>query len=85
VADTAHQHGSSPVPVEHERPEDWGWHHEWRRSTPVIGWLMTISILLLIMGNHVGNVENYWLIGTAAFMAVLLVRDRIRRKNAWRA
>jgi len=37
------------------------------------------------MGNHVGNVENYWLIGTAAFMAVLLVRDRIRRKNAWRA
>lgn len=85
MADTAHQQGSGAVSVDHERPEDWGWHHEWRRSTPVIGWVMTISILLLIFGNHRGNVENYWLLAVAAFMAFLLIRDRIRRRNAWRA
>lgn len=85
MADIAHQHGSAPVPVEHERPEDWGWHHEWRLAAPAVGWIATIALLLLIFGNHTGNVENYFLIGVAAFMALLLVLDRVRRKNAWRA
>ncbi len=70
--------------VEHERPEDWGWHHEWRRSTSVIGWMMTIAMALLVFGNHRGNVERWWLLGVAAVMAALLIRDRVRRKNAWR-
>ncbi|MBA3524785.1 MAG: DUF2631 domain-containing protein [Geodermatophilaceae bacterium] len=67
-----------------ERPEDWGWHHEWRRSTPVIGWLFVIALLLLIVGNHEGNVENLYLIGAAAVMAFMLIRSRIARRNAWR-
>lgn len=75
----------SPGAVEHERPEDWGWHHEWRRSAPVIGWIMTISMVLLVFGNHRGNVETLWLLGLAALMATMLIRDRIKRKNAWRA
>lgn len=71
--------------VPHERPEDWGWHHEWRRSGPVIGWFMTIALALLVFGNHRGNVERYWVLGLALVMAAMLVRDRIKRKNAWRA
>lgn len=96
AGDTGHAagvagHGSSVAahpdntPVERERPEDWGWHHEWRRSTPVIGWVMTISMVLLVFGNHQGMVETWWLLVIAAAMAALLIRDRIKRKNAWRA
>lgn len=84
-ATAPHPPGGSLEPVAHERPEDWGWHHEWRRSTPVLGWLMTIAMVLLVFGNHTGNIENYWLLVLAALMALLLVRDRIKRKNAWRA
>ncbi|MGY1617624.1 DUF2631 domain-containing protein [Geodermatophilus sp. SYSU D00691] len=72
-------------PVEHERPEDWGWHGEmgkWGRRT---WWLAAVFILALLIGNHEGNVENVWLIGTAALMVLVFLLDRVRRKNAWRA
>lgn len=78
-------HSVATAVVEHERPEDWGWHHEWRRSTAVIGWVMTISMALLVFGNHEGNIERWWVLALAAVMAALLIRDRIKRKNAWRA
>lgn len=69
---------------EHERPEDWGWHHEWR-SAPIVGWSMTVVMVLLVFGNHQGHVEDLWLLGLAAGMATLLIRDRVRRRKAWRA
>ena len=72
-------------PIERERPEDWGWHHEWKRSTPIIGWVMTIAMVLLVFGNHQGNIENLWLLGLAALMAFALIRMHINRRNAWRA
>ncbi len=76
--------GHPAIAEEQERPEDWGWHHEWRRSTPVIGWVMTIAMVLLVFGNHEGNVEVWYLLGVAAIMAAMLIRGMIRRKNAWR-
>jgi hypothetical protein len=72
-------------PVEHERPEDWGWHGEmgkWGRRT---WWIPVLVILAYLKGNHQGNVENIWLIGTAVLLVVVFLYDRIRRKNAWRA
>ena len=72
-------------PVEHERPEEWGWHGEmgkWGRRLTIIPILF---LLAMLFGNHRGHVENIWLIGIAAFMVVLLVVDARRRKNAWRS
>lgn len=77
-------HDGPTTPIRHERPEDWGWHHEWRGAGPVIGWLMTVAMLSYVVGNHTGNVENLWLIGIAAVMAGMLIRDRIKRKKSWR-
>jgi hypothetical protein len=72
-------------PVEHERPEDWGWHGEigkWGRRT---WWIAPLFLLAMLKGNHQGNVENIWLIGTAVLMVLVFLYDRSRRKNAWRA
>jgi Protein of unknown function (DUF2631) len=72
-------------PVEHERPEDWGWHGEmgkWGRRLTIIPVLFLIAMLF---GNHEGNMENLWLIGFAALMVLLLIVDSRRRKNAWRS
>ncbi|MDQ3054861.1 MAG: DUF2631 domain-containing protein [Actinomycetota bacterium] len=38
----------------------------------------------MLVGNHTGQVENLWVIGTAAVIAAYLVRDAVRRRNAWR-
>jgi hypothetical protein len=72
-------------PVEHERPEEWGWHGEmgkWGRRLTIIP---IVFLVAMVFGNHQGKLEDIWLIGIAAFLVLLLVVDARRRKNAWRS
>jgi hypothetical protein len=72
-------------PVQHERPEEWGWHGEmgkWGRRLVLIP---IVFLVLMIFGNHHGKIEDIWLIGMAAFLLLLVVVDARRRKNAWRS
>ena len=73
------------APVEHERPEDWGWHGETGRLGRIGAWLAVIITLTLLIGNHEGRVEDLWVAGIALGMALILIADWRRRKNAWRA
>ena len=76
---------SDAHPVEHERPEEWGWHGEmgkWGRRLAVIPVLFLLS---MIVGNHEGRMEDLWLIGSALLLVLILVWDARRRKNAWRS
>ena len=72
-------------PVEHERPEEWGWHGEmgkWGRRLTIIP---IVFLVAMVFGNHQGKLEDIWLIGFAALLVLLLVVDARRRKNAWRS
>jgi hypothetical protein len=72
-------------PVEHERPEEWGWHGEmgtWGRRLTIIP---ILSLLAMLVGNHEGRMEDLWLVGIALLMVIVLVADARRRKNAWRS
>ncbi len=47
-----------------------------------VGAIISIAILLLMLiGNHEGQVENLWLIGTAAVLALALVADVLMKKH----
>jgi hypothetical protein len=72
-------------PVEHERPEDWGWHGETGKWGRIGGTIATLAILAYLVGNHEGMVENLWVIGIALVMVIILLWDARRRKNAWRS
>ncbi|MET0764507.1 MAG: DUF2631 domain-containing protein [Blastococcus sp.] len=72
-------------PVEHERPEQWGWHGETGRAGRVGAWVAVAILLTYTLGNHEGNMENYWIYGIALVMVLILVWDIFRRKNAWRS
>jgi hypothetical protein len=78
VRDDAH-------PVEHERPEDWGWHGETGKWGRVGAWISVLAILSYLIGNHEGRIEDLWLVGVAVVMILILVWDHFRRKNAWRS
>jgi hypothetical protein len=46
---------------------------------------MIVLVLVMLVGNHEGRVEDLWLIGTALLILISLIWDSRRRKNAWRA
>jgi hypothetical protein len=73
------------TPIEHERPEDWGWHGEAGKASRITGYLMIVFLLVMLVGNHEGRIEDLWLIGFALTLAVILIGDARRRKNAWRS
>ena len=71
-------------PVQHESPEDWGWHGETGKWGQIGGWIATIVLLTYLIGNPEGRVEDLWLYGIAAIMALILIWDIRRKKTAWR-
>src|SRR5688500_6022698 len=72
-------------PVEHERPEEWGWHGETGKWGRVGAWFATLFVLSMLVGNHEGQLEDLWLLGIAGVMILILIWDMRRRKNAWRS
>ncbi len=73
-------------PVEHERPEDWGWHGETGKWGRVGAWIAILILLSFSLArNHEGRVEDAWVIGIALVMVLILLWDMRRRKNAWRS
>lgn len=72
-------------PVEHERPEDWGWHGETGKWGRVGAWISVLFMLAYLIGNHEGRVEDIWVVSIAGVMVLILLMDWRRRRNAWRA
>ena len=72
-------------PVEHERPEEWGWHGETGRAGRIGAVIATLWTLAYLVGNHEGRVEDLWIVGIVLGMIGILIWDWRRRKNAWRA
>jgi hypothetical protein len=72
-------------PVEHERPEDWGWHGEMGKFGRIGAVIATVVLLTFVIGNHQGRVEDLWILGLALVMIIILVLDWRRRRNAWRS
>jgi uncharacterized protein DUF2631 len=73
------------APIEHERPEDWGWHHDMGKGGRILLVLPIAFLIAMVFGNHEGKVEDIYLIGFAVGIVVILLWDLRRRKNAWRS
>ncbi|MBD0324055.1 MAG: DUF2631 domain-containing protein [Aldersonia sp.] len=59
----------------------WGWSGESHRTFRIAGWTVVVIILLMMIGNHTGHVEDFFLVGTAAAMAIILIRDSVNRRR----
>ena len=72
-------------PVQHERPEEWGWHGETGKTGRRLAIIPILFMLAYLIGNHEGRIEDLWLVGITLIMVLILVWDARRRKNAWRS
>lgn len=71
------------VDVEDVPSANWGWSKENPRVIRISMILGTIFILCMLRGNHVGHVEDLFLIGFAALLIVFVIRDWWLRRRGW--
>ena len=69
----------------HDEPSaEWGWHGTFPKATRIAGWLTAIAMLLMLIGNHRGRIEDIYLVATAVAIILALIWDRIRSRTSWR-
>ena len=62
---------------------EWGWSRINHRTWHAVGILIVGFLLVMLRGNHVGHVEDWFLIGFAALALLVLVRDWLGRRRGW--
>jgi len=61
----------------------WGWSRINPRTWHVVGLISFVFLLAMLRGNHVGHVEDWFLLGFAALVLFFLVRDLWGRRRGW--
>jgi Protein of unknown function (DUF2631) len=71
------------VDVEDVPSAEWGWSKENHRLIHIGGLLAAAFMLLMLHGNHVGHVEDGFLIAFAILIFVAVARDWWLRRRGW--
>lgn len=61
----------------------WGWSRINYRTWHITGLGVFVFLLLMLRGNHVGHIEDLFLLGFAALVLGVLVRDIWGRRGGW--
>ena len=71
------------VDVEDVPSAEWGWSQENYRLIHIGGLLSAGFLLLMLKGNHVGHVEDWFLIAFAVLIVIAVARDWWLRRRGW--
>lgn len=71
------------VDVEDVPSANWGWSKENHRVIQIGGILSAIFMLCMLRGNHVGKVEDLFLIAFAIVIMIIVIRDWWLRRRGW--
>jgi Protein of unknown function (DUF2631) len=71
------------VDVEDVPSAEWGWSKENHKLIHIGGLLSAAFMLLMLRGNHVGHVEDVFLIAFAILIVIAVARDWWLRRRGW--
>ncbi len=71
------------VDVEDVPSAEWGWSKENYRVIHIGGLLSAVFLLSMMHGNHVGHIEDAFLIFFAVLIVIAVVRDWWLRRRGW--
>lgn len=71
------------VDVEDVPSAAWGWSKENHKAIQIGGILSALFILAMLRGNHVGRVEDIFLIVFAVLILGVVARDWWLRRRGW--
>jgi len=69
------------VDIEDVPSKDWGWSGDAPRLWHGVGIFMILFLLAMMRGNHVGKVEDWFLIAFAAAILFFVARDWYLRRR----
>jgi hypothetical protein len=75
--------GREAPDVEDVPSAKWGWSKENHKLIQIGGLLSAGFMLLMLRGNHVGHVEDAFLIAFAILIVVVVARDWWLRRRGW--
>jgi len=75
---------ANKVDPEDEPSAEWGWHGTLPKGAMITGWIVTIILFAMLIGNQQGHVEDIYLIIFGAGMILLQAYAIARRRNSWR-
>ncbi|MDQ6936410.1 MAG: hypothetical protein M3140_01655 [Actinomycetota bacterium] len=89
AVERASEHGGIEVhgqhqPVQHERPEDWGWHAELGGMARLGGWFSLVFLAVGLTATKYNNAGTVAIVACMVFIALGLLVDRQRRRTSWR-
>jgi hypothetical protein len=80
-----HHHGEvDSVEHPHEKPEDWGWHHEFTTGRQIGGWFSVLTLGLYLTGWHYNHTGTVTIIVLMILLIGGLLWDRKRQRTQWR-
>ena len=71
------------VDVEDVPSAAWGWSKENHKAIQIGGILSAIFLLCMLHGNHVGHVEDAFLVFFAVVILIIVARDVFLRRRGW--
>ena len=74
-------------PADEDVPDptgEWGWNGGFPKGGLIAGIVVIIALVTMTIGNHQGHIEDIYLVGFAALLALGLVLHFVRQRNAWR-
>ena len=71
------------VDVEDVPSAQWGWSKENYKLIHIGGLLSAVFMLAMLRGNHVGHVEDAFLIAFAILLVIVVARDWWLRRRGW--
>ncbi len=74
---------SSEVDVADVPSANWGWSKINYRSWHLTGLFIVFMLFMFLDGNHVGHIENLYVIGFALLALFIVVRDWWGRRRGW--
>lgn len=84
--DVAHGSDHAVVAYNPDAPsEEWGWHGHWSDFAPRGRFLLlglgVVGLLLMLLGNHVSHVEDWYLLLFAVALAGWMVLTQVQRRR----
>lgn len=58
----------------------WGWSGKSVKASRIAGWVVAVFLLLMLIGNHRGRVEDIYLISFTAVIIITLIGDIFYRR-----